>query len=486
MKTCPKCGAKLHDTARFCLSCGSEYREPATPAPRPEEEPAPKGDSPDNPLLGDKNLINESTIIGKQEKYEASNITINNTVTEDHSHTTVVCSISGKRIYMDHSVVCPECGKPVALEYYVEHSKRCERCEEKARDTFLKTAAGIASEGALDAARKARLDAEARRLRIDEATQREILRTVLKRTPSDSGRLSPVQEAELESAVKHLMRVDTPALQQQAMEALAVLHEHAENDRIDFWYFLALALIQPEQALRSYEEELADHYWQRYWGYLAYCILGSPKGSAAVDRLRLSFGERKDDILLAEAAYCMTRWFGSADQSMKSHAGELAAQIQPNRLSRPLAFIHATLRRVLDEGIRLDSQYDTEEIFTMIEIFRAGEYIEALQAREEELERRRQAERDRQERERQAAEEARRQRAEQRADERARRMEQEMARLHGDDKEPARGKAFAGYETTLPPEPKRKGGKRTLWIVIGILIAILIALFLIPAPESWQ
>ncbi|MFR4024880.1 MAG: hypothetical protein ACLTZY_02945 [Alistipes indistinctus] len=107
---------------RLRLRCGAgAERTPAAEAPEAA------------PLVGDKNLINESTIIGKQEKYEASNITIHNNITEDHSHTTIVCAVSGKRIYLDHSVVCPKCGKQVALEYYVEASKRCENCEQQAR-----------------------------------------------------------------------------------------------------------------------------------------------------------------------------------------------------------------------------------------------------------------------------------------------------------------------------------------------------------------
>ncbi|MFR4235364.1 MAG: hypothetical protein ACLT1W_02700 [Alistipes onderdonkii] len=88
---------------RLRLRCGAGERTPAAEAPEAA------------PLVGDKNLINESTIIGKQEKYEASNITIHNNITEDHSHTTIVCAVSGKRIYLDHSVVCPKCGKQVAL-----------------------------------------------------------------------------------------------------------------------------------------------------------------------------------------------------------------------------------------------------------------------------------------------------------------------------------------------------------------------------------
>ena len=119
MKTCPKCGYdKLADTARFCHKCGCDCAAVQVKRTPAAEEPEAA------PLVGDKNLINESTIIGKQEKYEASNITIHNNITEDHSHTTIVCAVSGKRIYLDHSVVCPKCGKQVALEYYVEASKR--------------------------------------------------------------------------------------------------------------------------------------------------------------------------------------------------------------------------------------------------------------------------------------------------------------------------------------------------------------------------
>ena len=106
MKTCPKCGYdKLADTARFCHKCGCDCAAVQVKRTPAAEEPEAA------PLVGDKNLINESTIIGKQEKYEASNITIHNNITEDHSHTTIVCAVSGKRIYLDHSVVCPKCGK---------------------------------------------------------------------------------------------------------------------------------------------------------------------------------------------------------------------------------------------------------------------------------------------------------------------------------------------------------------------------------------
>ena len=135
MKKCHKCGSELADDARFCLECGTECRTMEVKR-KPKSGPE-TGEA--GPLVGDKNLINESTIIGKQEKYEASNITIHNTINEDQSRKIVECAVSGKRIYMDQSVVCPQCGGQVALEYYVETSKRCENCEQQARDCLLYT-----------------------------------------------------------------------------------------------------------------------------------------------------------------------------------------------------------------------------------------------------------------------------------------------------------------------------------------------------------
>ena len=132
MKKCHKCGSELADDARFCLECGAECRTMEVKR-KPKSGPE-TGEA--GPLVGDKNLINESTIIGKQEKYEASNITIHNTINEDQSHKIVECAVSGKRIYMDQSVVCPQCGGQVALEYYVETSKRCENCEQQAREEY--------------------------------------------------------------------------------------------------------------------------------------------------------------------------------------------------------------------------------------------------------------------------------------------------------------------------------------------------------------
>ena len=451
------------------------------------------------PLVGDKNLINESTIIGKQEKYEASNITIHNNITEDHSHTTIVCAVSGKRIYLDHSVVCPKCGKQVALEYYVEASKRCENCEQQAREEYRAFVVRTTGAGPLDAACKQQLDAEAQRLRIDAATQASILRARQQKPAGKSAELTSVQRAELEAAVSRLITATEPEPAQKSLEALTVLHENSSNYEAGYWYFLARAVVCPEESVKAYEEELTDDYWQRFWGFLSYCNTGSPKGGAAVDRLRSVFGQREDDIRLAEAVYYLARGFDAFETSMLERAGELASSVRREDLSKPLISVYDTLQRLVRENIRLEEKYTPMETFVLVDVFRAGKYIEYLcveQARKEQEAREAEARREQEareaeaklERERQTAEQAlRRKQAEMSAD-RSKRMEQEMARLGGAKPaatQQADSKAFAGYETVVPGTKKRNWGK-TILIVVVCLIALIGLLFLIPAPESLQ
>lgn len=485
MKKCHKCGSELADDARFCLECGAECRTMEVKR-KPKSGPE-TGEA--GPLVGDKNLINESTIIGKQEKYEASNITIHNTINEDQSHKIVECAVSGKRIYMDQSVVCPQCGGQVALEYYVETSKRCENCEQQAREEYRVFVARVmGAPGPFDAARKQQLDAEARRLRIDAGTQASILRALQQRAPSgNAAELSSVQRAELEAAAKRLITATEREQGLKSLETFTALHEVSSNYEVGYWYFLAMAILDPAGSVKSYEEELTDDYWQRYWGFLAYCNTGSPKGSAAVDRVRAVFGDREDDVRLAETVYYLARGFDSFEGSMLERAGELSASIRREYLSKPLTMVYDALQRLIRDDIQLDQQYSAEEMFVFVDVFRAGKYIEYLCAEQARREQEARDEQERQARERQAAEEARRRKQAELAADRSKRMEQEMARLGAAKPAAAHSdaKAFAGYETAVPVKKKTSLGKIIL-IAVVCLILLIGLVFLIPAPESLQ
>lgn len=474
MKKCNKCGHMgANDSARFCPECGSEYAAVAVK----RTEAADGRESEAMPIMGDKNLVNNSTIVGRQEKFEASNITIHNNITEDHSHVTVVCAVSGKRIYMDQSVVCPQCGRQVAKEYYVETSKRCENCEQEAREQFGEYARRITAEGPFDTARRQQMDNEARRLHIDSRTAEEILRTLQKNSrQSDNAVLTPLQQSELKSAVEVLVRshgADTELLE-HALASLRVLHEAGQNYLVDCWYYLAMALARNEEYVQMCENEITDIYWMRYWSFAAYQRAGSPKAGMAVDRLATIFADREDDVKLAETVYYMSKGFRMFDMEFIDSAREMLSAVRRDYLSQPLTMVYDTTARIISEGLNLDMEFSDRELFVMYNILGAGGYISLLH--------------DNHQKEMQAAaaaEEARRRKEAAANADRMRRTEEEKARQRGE--KPANTddtKAFAGYSTPIPV--KKSGWKKKVLIVVVCIIVILIALFLIPAPESMQ
>lgn len=525
MRKCTKCGVVVpNDTDRFCPNCGGEV---ALPQPEQTTIKSNKksGDEETSKLVGDKNVISESTIIGRQDKYEASNITIHNNITEDHSHTTVVCGVSGKRIYMDQSIECPKCGKPVAAEYYVEASKRCENCENEAIAQFRTFAAETLAGKTFDAALKALVDAKASALLIAEEKKTEILRELQSSTKSKDVVLSAVQQAELDAAVKRFIEANYKQQEREAYQTIKELHDVSQNYVVDFWYYLASAATDPEAYITSCDEELTDIYWQRYWAFLAHCKTGSAKGGAAIDQLHKLFGEHEDDIRLAEASYLLARGFSSFDGSMTKRAGEMVSGINPDFLSKPLTMVYDMLKRLSEEGLRVDMDcYTEQEAFVVVVIFCGSGLINKMikeqqeieeqklkeaaeQARKEHLarmeqerkerekaeaERRAEQERkERERREREAAEQERLAKQKAMAADREKRLAEEIARLGGNEPakpaKPAKesdDKAFAGYQTAIP-EKKSKMGKIILYVILAIIIIIAI-LFMIPAPESMQ
>lgn len=465
MKKCHKCGhMSVDDSARFCPECGGEY---ATMAVKRTEAVNGK-ESEAMPVMGDKNLVNNSTIVGRQEKFEASNITIHNNITEDHSHVTVVCAVSGKRIYMDQSVVCPQCGRQVSKEYFVEASKRCENCEQEAREQFDKYARRITAEGPFDPARRQQMDDEARRLHIDSRTAEEILRRLQKSNrQSDNAVLTPLQQSELKSAVEILMRSHglNAELMEHALSSLKVLHEASENYLVDCWYYLALALTRHEEYVQMCENEITDIYWMRYWSFAAYQRAGSPKAGIAVDRLATIFADN-DDVKLAETVYYMSKGFKMLDTTFVNSAREMLSAVRRDYLSKPLTMVYDTTARITSEGLSLDMEFSDREWFVILNILGASGYLGLLhENRQKEMQAAAEAE------------EARRQKEAAVSADRMKRTEAEKARQRGE-------KPTNKDSTPIPV--KKSGWKKKVLIAVGCIIVILIVLFLIPAPKSLQ
>lgn len=90
------------------------------------------------------------------------------------------------------------------------------------------------------------------------------------------------------------------------------------------------------------------------------------------------FGQREDDIRLAEAVYYLARGFDAFETSRLERAGELASSVRREYLSKPLISVYDTLQRLVRENIRLEEKYTPMETFVLVDVFRAGKYIEYL------------------------------------------------------------------------------------------------------------
>lgn len=497
MKACSNCGAQNDPNARFCLKCGAKLIDQT---PNPASTPAPQAkDEGFGSLVGDKNIINKSTLVAKQENenYTAQQMTVHNTTIKDDTREMVECAISGHHILKGESAVCPACGATVSKQYMVDRSRRCQNCEEQAHDTYRAFAAELVGGTVVDATAKQQLDARAKALKIDDATQEAILRSLRQRpATAKSDVLTSVQRSELEAAVRHLIGADSREEALKSLETIDVLREHTANEEVDHWYFLARAIVDPVASVEAYEAELTDNFWQRYWGFLAYLNTESPKAATALDRARATFGARENDIRLAEVAYYLARGYDSFDQSMIDRAGALIDSVDPKELSAPLAMLYGAVQTVGSKGITIDNAYTAEDMFFFLYVFRAGNYVRHLYAEHERKEkeaaeaaerktRHEQEERARRENEQQALERARQQKQAAMAADASKRMAAEMARLEGAKptaaaraKTPANAKAFAGYDTPVPA--KKSNLTRNILIGVVIVIVLIGVLFLIP------
>ena len=137
---CPECEVEIIGASE---APKSEPQKPSTPAQTPAKE-----QSSGHSIKDGMGMIEENrTKIGAVETFSDNSVT-------NHTHTTnttnisnitqiaddtkksVVCEISGKKVLVTSSVVCPVCGKTVSEQYYDEGKLRCQLCEQKAVEAY--------------------------------------------------------------------------------------------------------------------------------------------------------------------------------------------------------------------------------------------------------------------------------------------------------------------------------------------------------------
>ena len=228
MRFCPKCGTQVPDDARFCTNPDCECELPKreakpAPAPAPASKPAAAPASTPSPagMAGFGGNESNRTKIGAVQSYSDSSTTTTNNTTNNTTNTTttnisniitddtkksVVCEISGKKILVTSSVVCPVCNKTVAEQYYIEEKLRCTKCEESALTAYQKYYAEMtANSRVIDVELRSILDKKAESLKLTSDQIKEIEFKIRKNAGSQEAHLSDLQQKDFTRTVGHLV-----------------------------------------------------------------------------------------------------------------------------------------------------------------------------------------------------------------------------------------------------------------------------------------
>ena len=140
---CPECESEIIDAQPAEVPAAS-----APAKPQASSTPASEGAQSGHVIKDGMGMIEENrTKIGAVDTFSDNSVTTHNHTTnttnisnitqiEDDTKKSVVCEISGRKVLVTSSVVCPMCGKTVAEQYYDESKLRCALCEKKAVEAY--------------------------------------------------------------------------------------------------------------------------------------------------------------------------------------------------------------------------------------------------------------------------------------------------------------------------------------------------------------
>lgn len=330
MKNCIECNHPHEDNAKFCNECGAKLPE--------AKANIPKGDY--TASIGDKNVIS-GNIIGKNEEIKISgNATINKI--EDDTKKTVVCSISGRRILMVDSIVCPSCSNDVAQDYYNQNNNRCNNCENNAHDIYKQEITKVFSDGIIDASERQGLDRLAISLMIDETKKSQIEAEYKQSRIQSSGNstLSGFHKIEFGRALKTLHEDNN--LEAGYNQLKNIYTKNATNDEIANLYYLVEAIYSPDTFLEHYLQKNVDIFWQHYWAFLPYLNKHqSNEAYEVIQNNKILFADKTNDVLICEVAFYLICFLNSNESEYKEEAKQLYASFGKNVKEPLIPFVKA-------------------------------------------------------------------------------------------------------------------------------------------------
>ena len=316
---CPECEVEIIEASE---APKSEPQKPSTPAQTPAKE-----QSSGHSIKDGMGMIEENrTKIGAVETFSDNSVT-------NHTHTTnttnisnitqiaddtkksVVCEISGKKVLVTSSVVCPVCGKTVSEQYYDEGKLRCQLCEQKAVEAYERFYSEMVSgTRVIDSELRSVLDEKAKSLKLSPVQIKEIEIKLRKAASDKQDRLSDIQQKDLNRTLNMLMtdKIDVVA----CLNKVSVYAKLTDDAQVQCWFRLLSAIAAPDNYLQDMKNASVDDYWQTYWSFLA--AMKAKKTTEAViciDSAKKKYPEKINDITLALAYLEVMQYVTSQDES---------------------------------------------------------------------------------------------------------------------------------------------------------------------------
>lgn len=338
---CSSCGAEVVPMAvgnkNFCPECEAELVA-AAPVETVHEQPAGKP-APEASSSGTGHVISDGmgmieenrTKIGAVETFSDNSVTNHNHTTNttnisnitqiaDDTKKSVVCEISGRKVLVTSSVVCPVCGKTVAEQYYDETKLRCVACEKKAVEAYEKFYKEmVAGARVIDAELRSVLDAKAASFKLTEAQAKEAELKLRKTVSDKQERLSDIQQRDFDRTISQLKEGKIAAA--PCLSKISAYAKLTDDAAVQCWYRLLSAVSSPEHYLDDMKNAGVDDYWQLYWGFVAAVkTRNTTEAVLCVDTAKSKYPENINDITLALACLEVLQYMETKDSSYLTDA----------------------------------------------------------------------------------------------------------------------------------------------------------------------
>ena len=305
---CPECESEIVSVQPVEIVPAAEQAKPAAVS-----GPVPEASQSAHVIKDGMGMIEENrTKIGAVETFSDNSVTTHNHTTnttnisnitkiEDDTKKSVVCEISGRKVLVTSSVVCPVCGRTVAEQYYDESKLRCSLCEKKtveSYESFYKEM--TAGSRVIDKELRSVLDAKAKSFKLTEEQVKESELKLRKLQSDKQERLTDIQQKDFDRTIKQLK--EGKIASSACLNKVSAYAKLTDESSVQCWFWLLSAVVAPDNYLKDMKAATVDCYWQIYWAFVAAMkAKNTTEAVLCVDRAKTKYPDSINDITLAQA-----------------------------------------------------------------------------------------------------------------------------------------------------------------------------------------